>query len=69
MTLQDKRFRTDGKTIEPCCKKMQKAFVKVEKYPSGWYVYFDTTRYYYCLSYCKFCGAKLEYVERLDGGK
>ena len=75
MTIEDKHFRTDGKEVEVCCDRVYGAIMDE-------YVYIDTdyekleVQYYdeqsdllYVLKNCPFCGAKLEYVEKLEASQ
>lgn len=75
MTIEDGRFRTDGKTIEPCCIDM-KFFIcsKISPNPYDdsttdptYYIHelFNRNAPILVGSYCPFCGKKLEYVEEL----
>lgn len=76
MTIEDGHFRTDGKEIEPCCRICKKyvptmffrvpiTSVKQEKCLfilwSNVVQSFDKN-----LTECPWCGAKLEYVEKLE---
>lgn len=52
MSLEDGHFRTDGKTFELCCKGMKFALSIGTKICGG-------------CDRCPFCGAELEYVEKV----
>ena len=74
MTLSNHRLTTDGEIIEPCC-------VKMDEFISDDMAVADSERHYVIFtrsmmkrdrhdtlcSFCPFCGAKLEYVDKLEG--
>lgn len=76
MSLTDHRFRTDHIEIEPCCDKQEKMiqdtpYCLIESsgryvVPYRWGFIRNTERN---KIKCGFCGAKLEYVKKLDGGQ
>ena len=73
MTIEDGHFRTDGKTIEACCKRMDRE----TEYMESIVLNRDETYNIYCndagvnvlshVTFCPFCGAKLEYAKTLIG--
>ena len=75
MTTEDGHFRTDSKTLEPCCKRMDREI----EYRESIILNQDETYNIYCddagvyvmshVTFCPFCGAKLEYVKTLAGGQ
>ena len=73
MTTEDGHFRTDGKTIEPCCIAMDSfACTELLNGYNGWKILWYPTRSKDSLKEvliraCPFCGAKLEYVKTLVG--
>ena len=76
MTIEDRHFRTDGKTIEPCCNKMYSSMEYEEIVADSPYdyCYFTrtvgrATRRDNICKYCPWCGAKLEYVEKLEASE
>ena len=80
MTIEDGHFRTDGETIEPCCEGMKNS---LDESINDDLFYYDKENSTYNIygsehndhsgiiisdaEYCPFCGAKLEYVDKLDG--
>lgn len=75
MTIVDGRFRTDGKTIEPCCMDM-KFFIHAKISPNPYdgsttdpsydvHEPFNRNAPILAGSFCPCCGTKLEYVEEL----
>jgi hypothetical protein len=78
MTIEDGHFRTNGKTIEPCCVDMR-FFIHARISPNE---YDGTSVPTYDIhealnrnapilagSYCPSCGAKLEYVKKLEASQ
>ena len=74
MTIEDGHFRTDGETIEPCCES-QKWMIDNTLYFRLMYCgrIVVPNRKYFLENIpkrkmtCQYCGAKLEYVDKLDG--
>ena len=76
MSLIDDHFRTDGKRIEPCCKRMNERlfgnsddfeiFIDLKGKIKTWYDKDSGNGYgEMYLKKCPYCGAKLEYVDKL----
>ena len=78
MTIEDGHFRTDGEKIEPCCEECandltfgfneydNKLVLRVKCYTDEG-LESETDICY--VRYCPCCGAKLEYVDKLDSGQ
>jgi len=81
MSLEDGRFKTDGKKIEPCCKQMEISILcdnlrspylctdgiaKVQVWVPCSSTKCDRWSWYDDISFCPFCGAELEYVEKVS---
>jgi len=77
MTIEDKHFRTDGKTIEPCCVDMESMCVfgcqGIEDWPTRYFTFHDGQLFLwmsdgdcYPCNHCPSCGAKLEHVEKVS---
>ena len=83
MTIEDGHFRTDGEKIEPCCKIMKSTIDDEDisftpmNCQSHWELFgVDSQTPAYLIhgilkhgTICFWCGAKLEYVDKLDGGQ
>jgi len=80
MTIEDGHFRTDGKTIEPCCVDMESMEIfgwqGVDDWPNRYFTFIDGKPYLwmsdgdcYPLRSCPCCGAKLEYVKKLEASQ
>jgi hypothetical protein len=72
MALENNRLRTDGKTIEPCCDDMESMIVF--SYPDRYFDFNHEGKLHlkmsdgdcYPCNFCPSCGAKLEYVSKLE---
>ena len=75
MTIENGHFRSDGKTIEPCCVILKyeiNCHFKIRPQNKDefriWLID-DINTPIFKIRCCPFCGAKLEYVEELEASQ
>ena len=73
MTIKNGHFKTDGKNFEPCCYSCKNGIETntIVTDEDAYALHCENGDCYVvrCAKYCMWCGAKLEYVNKLAGGQ